>query len=71
MASHEDDLVVAYIDQADSNACNANIDSENEPARFRRKLLVRHQCRHDRLRMKSEFTRVAVLRHIDPHFPFN
>ena len=63
MARHEDDLVIAYIDQANSNACNANIDTENEPARFGRKLLVRHQCRHDRFRMKSEITWIAVLHH--------
>lgn len=30
MASHEDDLVVVYIDQADSNACTAPYDSSTQ-----------------------------------------
>lgn len=63
VARHKDDLVIAYIDQADPNACNAHIDTENEPARFGRKLLVRHQRRHDRLRAESEITWIAVLHH--------
>lgn len=63
VARHKDNLVIAYIDQADRNACNAHIDTENEPARFGRKLLVRHQRRHDRLRAESEITWIAVLHH--------
>ena len=63
VARHKDDLVIAYIDQADSDTCNAHIDTENEPARFGRILLVRHQRRHDRLRAESEITWIAVLHH--------
>lgn len=60
MARHKDDLMIAYIDQTDAIACDTHIDTENEPARFGTKLLVWHQCHHNRLRVESENTRVAV-----------
>lgn len=63
VARHKDDLVIAYINQADSDTCNAHIDTENEPARFGRILFVRHQRRHDRLWPESEITWIAVLHH--------